>query len=149
MAGPGRVPKPRHMLARPSARKSKVVEYAGPVIERPELRHSNDGHWHALTLAWWDAVWASPVAAEFTPTDTDGLGRLAVLIDRFWANPSVPLAAEIRLQEARYGLDPIARRRLQWEVRRVEGEKPKRETPERDSTDPRIALGMGALQIVK
>jgi len=60
------------------------------------------------------------MAAEFLQADIHGLFRLALLIDAFWLQPTKELAAEIRLQQTAYGLTPIDRRRLQWEVERVE-----------------------------
>jgi hypothetical protein len=78
--------------------------------------------WHALTRAWWRDVWRSPMASEYLDVDRHGLLRLAELIEQFWRGPSVQLAAEIRQQEARFGLSPIDRRRLQWEVRRAEAD---------------------------
>ena len=111
----------------------------------PKLPLRDDGEpWHPQTVEFWGLVWKSPMAPEYVEADVPGLVRLATLIDAFWkAEPGklVPLSAEIRLVGQNYGLSPLDRRRLQWEVKRVEGEKPKRETPKRDSTDPRIGLG--------
>ncbi len=148
MAGPGRTPKPKHMLARPSSRRSKGPEYTGPAIEEmPPLRHPNGEDWHAQTVVWWTAIWSGPSASEYLPSDVDGLMRLAMLIDEFWHEPSVKLSAEIRLQEARFGLDPIARRRLQVEVRRSEGGQSERVARRRTERDPRLDLGK--LELVK
>jgi hypothetical protein len=98
-----------------------------------------DGGWHDLTLAWWADTWASPMAEEYVAADAHGLIILAELVDRFWRSPSKDLAAEIRLQRAEFGLSPIARRRLQWEVARVEDVTAKR-APARRRKDPRRAL---------
>lgn len=76
--------------------------------------------WHKLTRVWWRDVWNSPMATEFLRADIHGLYILAELVDRFWREPSKELAAEIRLQRQCFGLTPIDRRRLQWEVERVE-----------------------------
>jgi len=73
-----------------------------------------------MTRAWWRAVWRSPMADEYLDADVHALYRLAVLVDMFWAKPSKELAAEIRLQQQCFGLTPIDRRRLQWEVDRGE-----------------------------
>ena len=89
-------------------------------FERPELPGSRP--WHPMTLDWWDDVWASPMASEFIDggADIHGLYILAVLVDDFWATPTTSLAAEIRLQRQCFGLTPIDRRRLQWEIERGE-----------------------------
>ena len=76
--------------------------------------------WHALTRAWWRDVWHSPMASEYLQVDKHGLFRMAALVNKFWDEPSKELAAEIRLQGQCFGLTPIDRRRLQWEVAKVE-----------------------------
>jgi hypothetical protein len=62
------------------------------------------------------------MAAEWDPSDLHGLIALAVLVDDFWAEDDPKsrsaLAAEIRRQRQCFGLTPIDRRRLQWEVDR-------------------------------
>ena len=85
--------------------------------ELPDVRP-----WQSMTLSWWDDVWASPMASEFIDggADIHGLYLLAVLVDEFWSNPSTSLAGEIRLQRQCFGLTPIDRRRLQWEIDRGE-----------------------------
>ncbi|MBW1600885.1 hypothetical protein JJV70_01960 [Streptomyces sp. JJ66] len=62
------------------------------------------------------------MASEFVDgrVDVHGLYMLAVLVDDFWREPSASLAAEIRLQRQCFGLTPIDRRRLQWEIDRGE-----------------------------
>ena len=72
---------------------------------------------HALTVAFWADVWASPMAAEYLAADVHGLYLLAQLVDAFWRSPSTSLAAEIRLQRMAYGLTPVDRRRLEWTMR--------------------------------
>lgn len=78
--------------------------------------------WRQATRDWWADVWASPMASEFVDgrVDVHGLYMLAVLVDDFWREPSASLAAEIRLQRQCFGLTPIDRRRLQWEIDRGE-----------------------------
>jgi hypothetical protein len=62
------------------------------------------------------------MAPEFLHADVHGLFLLAELEDMFHRAPSakdkIELAKEIRLQRVAYGLTPIDRRRLQWEVDR-------------------------------
>lgn len=60
------------------------------------------------------------MAHEFLDADVHGLFMLADLIDQYWRDPSKDLAGEIRLQRQSFGLTPLDRRRLQWEVERVE-----------------------------
>ena len=83
-------------------------------------RGENEKPWHAMTRSWWRDCWHSPLAREYLRVDIHGLYRLAMLIDQFWYEPKATLAAEIRLQQQAFGQSPIDRRRLQWEVGRVE-----------------------------
>ena len=80
--------------------------------------------WHPQTLEWWRDIWASPMAPEYDESDRHGLTLLAVLVNDFWFAESgrerVALVAEIRQQSQRYGLSPIDRRRLQWEIERTD-----------------------------
>lgn len=104
--------------------------------------HPANEPWHERTLLFWRELWSSPMAAEYLLADRDGLVALTVLVDRFWKDPHPTLAAEIRLQRQCFGLTPIDRRRLQWEVVRVEeAERKKRpSTPARSDVDPRSVL---------
>lgn len=86
----------------------------------PELPDPGDDGWHPMTARWWRDVWASPMAAEYLTADEHGLARLAVLVEAFWRQPSPAMAAEIRLQEQRYGLSPVDRRRLEWTVEQAD-----------------------------
>lgn len=91
-------------------------------IEAPALPEPDDGDagWHPMTVGWWRDIWASPMAPEFHKSDTRGLFLLAVLVNSFWLAPSKELAAEIRLQRQSFGLTPLDRRRLQWEIERTD-----------------------------
>ena len=83
--------------------------------------------WDALTKQWWADIWASPMAPEYLKADTGGLFRLALLVDAFWAGSmDVRLAAEIRQEQAAYGLSPLDRRRLEWTIEKTEQEKARR-----------------------
>jgi len=119
---PGPVPKD----SRIRQRRNKVATRAGMIVEKAPRQRAprlpNDRQWHPLTRTWWRQVWASPMAEEYLDADLGGLFILADLVDRYWREPSKELAAEIRLQRQCYGLTPIDRRRLQWEVQRVDPE---------------------------
>ncbi|MEO5576782.1 MAG: hypothetical protein ABIR67_01565 [Gaiellaceae bacterium] len=72
------------------------------------------------TREWWRTVWSSPMAAVFLEADVAALARLATLVDRVYrGESSARLLGEIRALEDRFGLSPLARRRLQWEVDRA------------------------------
>jgi hypothetical protein len=60
------------------------------------------------------------MATEYLRADAHALFRLAVLIDLFWTEPCKELAAEIRLQQQAFGLTPLDRSRLQWNIEHAE-----------------------------
>jgi hypothetical protein len=119
----------------------------GRTVIRPDLP---DRDWNALTIEWWNDLWASPMAAEYHSSDKHALYILAALVDQFWANPDGKLAGEIRLQRQAFGLTPYDRRRLEWTIETAEESKDRgaarreRQTaaspqPKRGD-DPRLAL---------
>lgn len=123
MAGRGPAPKPAHMRQRRNkkAGATTLVEPTGEV-KVPTLPNPKPGEWkwHRLTRAWWRNVFKSPMASEYLDTDVDGLARLAIIVDLFYKTADPRLLAEIRLQEARFGLSPVDRSRLQWEIEKGE-----------------------------
>jgi hypothetical protein len=90
----------------------------GTVPDLPPL--GGKQKWHAMVLQWWTAVWQSPMASEYLAADKEALYMLARLQQDFWraktSKDRQHAAAEIRQQGVRFGLSPIDRRRLQWEV---------------------------------
>jgi hypothetical protein len=75
------------------------------------------------TVEWWETVWASPMAAVWLEADVPALARLAGLVDRLHrGDSSSRLLSEIRALEDRFGLSPLARRRLQWEIEQAHSE---------------------------
>ena len=57
---------------------------------------------------------------QYMDVDEEGLILLVDLVHEYWKAPvrSTTLAAEIRQHRTAFGLTPIDRRRLQWEVDR-------------------------------
>ena len=144
MSGP--IPKPSKMRQR---RNKKTTCASLPIVnnltETPELQNPDNRNFHPLTISWWNRVWVSPMAGEYLPTDIDGLARLALLVDNYYKNPHKEILSEIRLQEARFGLSPVDRSRLQWEVQRGEEAEKKRKpsaNPSPHKADPRGILGV-------
>jgi hypothetical protein len=80
----------------------------------------NDGKeilWSSATLRYWLRIWSSPMAPEFYhQSDIEGLYRLAALVELFWRKPSGALNADIARYENQFGLNPLARRRLEWQI---------------------------------
>lgn len=74
------------------------------------------------TRLWWKTVWASPMSGVWLEADVPALARLAGLVDRLHRGEvSRDVLTEIRALEDRFGLSPMARRRLQWELEQVLG----------------------------
>lgn len=82
--------------------------------------------WHARVTDWWQRVWSSPMRGEWADADLDGLYRGALLMQKLWSPDAEgnyvsvkdmkAIASELRLLEAQFGLTPMARRTLQWEL---------------------------------
>lgn len=144
----GRHPKPasqrQNRTKKAGRAELELLENAGAVergIPNPDQRE-----WHPLTIAAWQRAWRSPMASHWLETDADALGRLALLWDAFYKEPDAKIMAEIRLQESRFGLSPLDRSRLQWEVTRAQESERRNppaatEQPKRTGTsDPRRIL---------
>ena len=151
MGGQGAIPK------RPSTRQrrngQRDIVHLAP---RREVKHPPLPK-HLKTpqvKAMWKRLWDSEMAPEYTEADHDGLFVYAELIDEFYRADVSPtrrleVAKEIRLQRQGYGLTPLDRRRLQWEVDR--GDEAVQKTQKRKNAakpkavetgdDPRAALG--------
>ena len=142
---PGPIPKNPATRQRrnKTATRAELTTEERPRKRAPQLPRGRA--WHKLTRAWWREVWASPMADEFLDSDVHGLYILAELVDQFWTVPTKELAGEIRLQRQCFGLTPIDRRRLQWEVTRVEEQTTRRaqrrvRQAQDGELDPREAL---------
>lgn len=76
--------------------------------------------WHSQTVAWWNDVWTSPMAAEWDDSDVHNVVVVALLYDDIWtastAKGRKDALAEYRLQRADLGLSPYSRRRLEWTI---------------------------------
>lgn len=147
---PGPLPKNPATRARRNKTSTTALLQADPSIIAPALP---ERVWNPLTLAWWEDLWASPMAPEYDESDVHGLYMLAALIDAFWDKPgNTELAKEIRNQRQSYGLSPMDRRRLQWTIEQAEDAQDrgrmrradKRPAPvviEAEVSDPRAILG--------
>lgn len=131
---------------RPAAPKDGAEVARPPLAPELPVRPPEAPPWHVDTVTFWREVWASPMAAEFIAADVPGLLLVAQLMDRFNYG-AVELAGEIRLQRQCFGLTPLDRRRLQWEIERGESAEKRRqrapggaaEQPKR-ANDPRRHL---------
>lgn len=122
-------PAPKHPSTRARRNKTPGARTLAPVdpktITVPDLPPIRE--WHPRTIAKWEAVHLSPMFPEYDESDIEGLIALAILWDTYWravdeghSRTIKDFAAEIRMNEQRYGLSPIDRRRLAWEIDRGE-----------------------------
>lgn len=154
---PGPAPKPsatRQRRNRTTTAAQLPSEASAADNEVPPLPPRAEGAepWHPMVVEWWESVWRSPMAAEFLDADMrGGLYLLADLHQLRWTaltgGALIEVAKEIRLQEVRFGLSPIDRRRLQWEVDKGEKaaartENRRQKTPKKSKAakDPRSVL---------
>lgn len=118
---PGPAPKDPSTRSRRNKVSTNSTLKADAAIVAPELP---EYAWHQMTLQWWRDLWNSPMAPEYEDSDRHGLFKLAMLQNDFWtaetAKGRKEASAEIRMQEQRFGLSPMDRRRLQWEIEKSE-----------------------------
>jgi hypothetical protein len=137
----GPPPKPAHLRQRANRKAGAATIEAPKRVSTRKIPNPDGRKWHPLTLASWKTAWASEMASQWLDADADALGRVALLWDEFYKHPNAKVLAEIRLQEQRFGLSPLDRSRLQWEINRVEKPEPKKPPVQRTGThDPRRAM---------
>lgn len=102
-----------------------AAQRAVPDMPPHPPRYAEDGYsvpadWHEQTVAWWDDVWTSPMAAEWDVSDVHNVAVVALLYDDIWtattARERKDALSEYRLQRADLGLSPYSRRRLEWTI---------------------------------
>lgn len=146
MAGRGPAPKPAHLRQRTNRKVGAATIAALDRPDVPEIPNPDGRVWHPLTLDVWREMFESEMASQWLPTDVRGLGLIALAYDEAYKKPSMLLdyMREIRLQRTCYGLSPLDRSRLQWEVSRAdEAEQKRPSAPVRRRTgtaDPRAIL---------
>lgn len=130
-----------------SASTLPAVGREGPAPELPA-----GVEWHPAVEEMWADLWSSPMSAEYHDSDFHQLLILARLHQDFYEAETTTgrreAAVEIRLQRQAFGMDPYARRRLEWTVESAESAKDRGQQRRRSSTavpppaadDPRAAL---------
>ena len=122
---PGPLPKSAATRQRRNPSPGTTLARGAKAAAIPELPVVGRRKWHPMTESWWHDAWSDPMSAEYVKSDKHGFFMLAELVDRFWKlsanNPQrVKLMTEIRMQGQRFGLSPLDRQRLRWEVERGE-----------------------------
>jgi len=138
--------------ARANKASTRATLSADHDIEPPPL--PDEMPWHPLTRQWWNDLWKSPMAPEYTHMDIHGLYRVAMLMNDFWLAETPKQRSEIQVRlekaDADFGTNPLARRRLEWQIEATEDSKAKGKkrrgeerppAPQPDaSNDPRLKL---------
>jgi hypothetical protein len=144
MGGKGPPPKPSYLRARTNKKPGHATLEMPTTLSVPPIPNPDERDWHPLTIKAWETAFASPMASQWLETDIDALGRLAMLWDSFYRKPNPNTMKEIRLQGQLFGLSPLDRSRLQWEVNRGdEADRKLRQRVEpakRATGDPRALL---------
>lgn len=108
-------PKEDESGKRKRGRPSEVAP--GPPPSEPE--------WNPAVTAWWHDIWSSPMSAEFHESDVHGLYLACFYLHTTlspWIKMSDRLAAASKYEAAirNFGLNPMSRRSLQWEIAKVD-----------------------------
>jgi len=113
----------------------------------PAMPNPDGRVWHPFTVAEWARWWQSPMASQWLESDFGGLGVLILLHDEVAKQPTnLEFVKEIRLQRSCFGLTPLDRSRLGYEIARADAEVSKQDrrvetTRKRTGThDPRHVL---------
>ena len=133
-------PTPKSAATRQRRNKSTTAAVLPPTepFTVPELPVGYDKR----TLRWWDSVKRSPMKGEYTEADWEGLLAVAACLNTWWFAGDTKALAEFRMQAREYGLTPMARRSLQWEIARGEEAERRRSQTRapQPTSDPRLRV---------
>lgn len=132
MAGPP--PKPKAQRARGNKTMGASLPKEGSGRAAPIL--PGEDELSAYARNYWQIIWASPMAAVYLDADIPALTRLTELVHVWSLLKENAVLMEIRQLEDRFGLSPLSRRRLEWEISQANA-KPEEVTPISDVEDER------------
>ncbi|QOP66663.1 terminase small subunit [Gordonia phage GrootJr] len=98
-----------------------IEDELGDMEGRP--RETRD--WPKPVVAWWNDIWSSPMSSEFQDSDIHGLYLACFYLSQV-LNPFLKMSDRISASKAyevqvrNFGLNPMSRRSLQWEIERTE-----------------------------
>lgn len=102
--------------------------------------------WPEPVVRWWNDIWSSPMSNEFVDSDIHGL-YLACFYMAQVLNPYLKMSDRISASKAyetavrNFGLNPMSRRTLQWEIERSEEAKERGKRRRARSESPADAEG--------
>lgn len=115
MAGRGPAPKDptkRRRLNTPAAGEWTQLPEEGYQGEIPSLAGLGLSK---ATQEWWEHIWRTPMATQWTDGDVPALVELAVLRERL-LDGKVSVASEVRLRSEEFGLTPKGRQDRRWRI---------------------------------
>ena len=82
-----------------------------------------DPKWMPHVIAWWNDIWSSPMSSEFDDADIHGLYLACMYLQEstnsgLKASERISYGKNYEAAVRNYGLTPMARRSLQWEIAR-------------------------------
>lgn len=116
---PGPTPKDPSVRARRNRSSTRTVLSTEHNVKAPKLPAGVV--WLPQTKQWWADLWSSGMAPEYLEVHRHGLFRVALLFNEFW-HPDTELKQKLEIQvrlekaEADYGCNPMALRRLEWQI---------------------------------
>jgi hypothetical protein len=108
-------PPPKDPALRRRRNKQTRVELEASSDKSPSGPALEEG-FAAETVAWFETWRSSPQSQAFTVTDWQRLKMLAPLVDRYFAEPSLRLMAEIRMNETLLGATIVDRLRAHMSI---------------------------------
>jgi len=124
---PGPTGKDPSVRARRNRSSTRTTLSADHDVEAPPLPAGVD--WHPMTVEWWEDLWVGETAPQYNAMHIHSLYRKALLVQSFWTTTDLKdrLNIEVRLEkaEADFGLNPMALRRLEWQIEDTEDKKAK------------------------
>lgn len=127
---PGPTPKDPSVRARRNKSSTRRELSTDHEVKVPMLPALVGVAWQPITRKWWRELWSSGMAPEYLEVHRYGLFRVAMLFNRFF-DPETELKQQLEIQvrlekaEADYGINPMAMRRLEWQIVETEDKKSK------------------------
>lgn len=127
---PGPAPKDPGVRARRNRSSTRRTLSAEHDIKAPPLPKLPDVEWLPITRKWWRELWMSGMAPEYLEVHRYGLFRVAMLFNKFF-DPDTELKQQLEIQvrlekaEADYGINPMALRRLEWQIEETQDKQAK------------------------
>lgn len=107
---------------------------ANPFVPGTDAYDSYVPAWSKAVVDWWDSIWSSPMSNEFHESDNNQLFLAAFYLQQVVTpyakiGERLKAAAQHEATTRNFGLNPMSRRSLQWEIER--GEEAKRKGQKR------------------